>query len=412
VRSPTPPSRASLGLGLPHAEVDQAELRRQRRARHLHVYGPDFSLVTEVEQVCSSLAVRVMLRPVPAFYLDEVTAVADAVYFTASRLTATIARARAARHAAALPIEVRGRELKRIADEAGRRVPRPVITANDLRSGTWVSVLTALVRRQAAPLSALLGSPEPGSRTVSEQLEGLLRLVDDAAAGLHRKLKAAEDSPAVDAPAHVDPVTQEQCRAARRAKMPFDWPAEFDLSAEIAAICQPLADAVAAADDPAKLAASVNQLAQAVCDSVAEVADLVGRADAWRRCADLPVMERGRALRLIKELAPRPPRLSATAAGCRSGGWAAALAETAAPYSSSLAALLADSVVVGGQPVSATLETALAAIDSAALALERRIGTAGCRGARPPKPAQTAPPQDKATAARAELARLGVTPPP
>jgi hypothetical protein len=398
--------------GLPPVTADQAELRRRRRARHLHVYGPDFNLATEVEEVCNALAVRVMLRGNPAFYLDEVTELADAVHFMASRLAAMTARARAARHAAALPIEVRGRQLKRIADEAARRVPRPVIGAAAVADGTWVAVLVGLVSPLAAPLSALLGAPAPGSRTCSEKLEALLRLLDDAAAGLARKLKAAEQRPAVAAPAHVERITQEQCRQARRAKMPFDWPAGFDLAAEIEAICQPLADAVATADHPATLATPIDRLAAAVHQAVSEIADVVGRADAWRRCAELPVDQRGRALRLVKELAPRPPRLAVTAAGCATGGWAGALAGLAAPYSPTLAALLADSAVVGGVPVSATLEAALGRIDSAALALQRRIEAAARRGARgPDAPPRVPSPQDKATAARAELARLGVTPP-
>jgi hypothetical protein len=64
---------------------------------------------------------------------------------------------------------------------------------------------------------------------------------------------------------------------------------------------------------------------------------------------------------------------------------------------------------VGGQPVSAALEAALGRIDTAALALQRRIRAPRRRGRGPAKPKP--PPQDKTTAARAELARLGVAPP-
>lgn len=413
-------TRLSRGAsGLPHQEADQAELRRKRRARHLHTYGPDWSLSAEVEAICSGLAARVMLRDnATAFYADEVDLLADSVFFAAARLAGMIARANAAAHAAKLPIEVRGRELKRIADAAAARVPRPVIDASALATGTWISTLTALVSPLSEPLSALLAAPVPATAhsapSASGRLEELLRGIDDAAAALARKLKSAESRPAVAAPHHVEPITQEQVREARRAKMPFSWPAQFSLPAEIQAICQPAAAALAASPDPASLSAAVNRLIGAVYEAVVEVADMVVRTDAAAGVAHVRDLgERGRAKKLIIGLAPRPQRPTLSEAQLVAGTWVAPLVRLGEPYREGFAKLLAASARINGEPVSEKLEVALAHIDSAALSLERRIEALHRRDARP---GVAAPPvrvsaAGKDEAARAELLRLGVAPP-
>ena len=86
------------------------------------MHGPDYDLAAEVEAICASLAARTMLRPNPAFYAEEVEELADAVFFATTRLAGMIARAHAAAHAAKLPLDIRSKELKKIADAAERRV--------------------------------------------------------------------------------------------------------------------------------------------------------------------------------------------------------------------------------------------------------------------------------------------------
>jgi hypothetical protein len=101
--------------GLASAGADQVELRRRRRAHLPRSYDAGFDLALQVEQVCNSLAARVMLRPSPGFYIDEVGELADAVHFAACRLTMMIERAAAGPRTRHLPLEERERALRRIA---------------------------------------------------------------------------------------------------------------------------------------------------------------------------------------------------------------------------------------------------------------------------------------------------------
>jgi hypothetical protein len=412
-RDRTPAILASPGLPPTGAGTDQAELRRLRRGRHLHTYGPGFDLAIEVEQVCAPLAVRVMLRDHLSHYADEVDELADAVYLACKTLAAMIARANAAGHASALPVDMRGRELKRIASAASRRVPRPVIDEKALQTGSWLSTLIELVSPLVSPLGRLLGAPARSAPSVSQQLEELLRVVDDAARALARKLKAAECRAPVAPPRRVEPRTQTECREARRTGMPFGWPRDFDISREISEICCPLEAALAALPDPGRAAPELRKVVDVVHQAVVEIANLVGRADMARRVAHLPIEQRGSAKRLLADLAAASPTRPVTSkAQMAAGTWAAPLVKLAEPYRESLSQLLTVDARIGGESVSDHLDEALARIDSAALNLTRRIErieAVTLRGSRPAVPAVAAvAPADKADKARAELARLGV----
>ena len=273
-----------------------------------------------------------------------------------------------------------------------------------------MSASVALVAPLCEPLQAMLGAPAPSSLTVSGELEQLLRGIDTAAGTLARKLTAAECRPAVKPPARFERVTQEQCRAARRAKLAFDWPAEFSLPGEIEAICQPIAAAAALAN-PTHLAGPVNTLAGAVHECITEVADMVTRVDAARRCAGVPIDQRGVARRMVLDLAPRPPqRPTLTAAQLAAGTWVAPLVKLAEPYREGLRELLHEAPRINGEPLIEKFEAALRVIDSAALSAERAIEKLVRRRRSQPAVAAPAatPPRDKALA---ELARLGVAPP-
>ncbi len=359
------------------------------------------------------LARRVAGRPNPLHYTEHVNELIDAVHAALRCVAAMIAKAEAQRRCAHLPLDERGRELRRLID-AAPRPRRPAIAPGAVairRLGN--PLLTVHVKPFSGPLSALLANAAPDRRgwpTVSEQLEAALRLIDDAAGALHRKLKAGERSPAVARPRYVEPITQEQCRAARRAKLPFAWPAEFDLPGEISAICQPLAAAVAGLDDPATLAGPVNKVAEAVHESVSEIAAMVVHADAVRRCAHVHIDQRGLAKRMLLDLAvPPPARPTITAAQLVAGQWAGLLVEIAAPYREPLSELLRDSPLIDGEHVSERLEASLTRFDSAALTLTRRIGALARRGR--DGDAQAAPATSPRDKARHELARLRVVPP-
>jgi hypothetical protein len=404
-RDRTPAILASPGL--PPAGTDQAELRRLRRGRHLHVYPATFDIALEVEAVCSSLGVRVMLRDHPGFYFDEVDALCDAVHLAACQLTTSIARAAAAPHISRLPIDARGQEMKRIL-AAQPRPPRPVVDEKAINTGAWISTLIRLVEPLVKPLSALLGaaSVARSAPTVSQQLETLLRGIDDAARALARRLKAAESRPAVAPPNRFEAVTQDQCREARRTGRHFYWPPNWDLAAEVAAVCEPLALLVAALSDPGRAAPELRKVVEAVHEAVVEIANMIARSDAAARTRNVPVDHRATATRLVLDLAPPPPaRPVITQAAILAGTWPALLVALAAPYAAPLAALLGAGVVLrGGESVSDRLDEALARIDSAALNLTRRIERIEAR----PAVAAVAPAADKADKARAELARLGV----
>lgn len=406
----TPRTRVARASGLPHRGGDQEDLRRRRRARHLHAYGPDFDLRAEIEAICSPLAARVAARPNPLHYTEHVDELAGAVDIARCQLAKMITRAAAAPRTRHLPLEERERELRRILS-AQPRPPRPAITAADLRDGTWASILEGHVSPLAGPLSRVLGAPMPGAAhsapSASQRLEEQLRLVDEAAARLHNRLAAGERSPAVLPPARLHPG---QWRAARRAKRPHTYTKTFDLRAELEEIITPLqmrATALAAGDR-SRLSTTVDRLADAVHESVCEIADMVVRADAAARVAHVPIDARGTARRLVLDLAPPPPaRPVVSEAALLAGTWVAALVAIAEPYRESLSQLLFDAPLVDGEPVSEKLRASLCLIDSAARSVERAIEALVRRGqqSRVATPLPATPPRDKTLA---ELARLRV----
>jgi hypothetical protein len=395
-------------------QADQAQLQAARRARIAHTYTGDFSLAVEIAEICHPLAHRVAARSNPMHFSESVNELIDAVHAAVKCVAINmIARSGAARRCANLPVEERGRAIRRLLADTPRP-KRPQIAAKAIRSGSWALVCTELARPYSGPLSALLANAAPerrGSPTVSMQLEEALRVIDDAARALHNRLKASENSPAVARPPQIERQTQEQCRIARLGKLHFEWPPEWDLQAEICAICQPLAAQAAALPDPGRMAPEINALIDVTHESISEIAVLVAKADAAARSDHLPVDQRGFARRLILDLFQRPVRPVIADSDLARGQWADTLAELAAPYAAPLSQLLDTDARVGGVSVSDTLDRALKRIDSAALSLQRRIERLEASARSRPSPAVAAPAVTPADKARAELSRLGVTPP-
>ncbi len=117
------------------------------------------------------------------------------------------------------------------------------------------------------------------------------------------------------------------------------------------------------------VAPQFRDLVVTVDEGIAELGDLVRRADAAVRVAHLPTIEdRNAARRLVLDLTPpAPTRPAITKNDLARAQWAAVVADPAKPYSAALSQLLETHAVVAGQSVSDCLLAVLKRIDAAAL---------------------------------------------
>lgn len=204
------------------------------------------------------------------------------------------------------------------------------------------------------------------------------------------------------------PMTQERQRKRRRGWLPVTYGGDFDLAAEVLAICGPLANRAAAAPNPQRYAGEIDAVVTAVHELVHVVVGLNVERDARVRTAHLGPDKRPRAIQKLNDLAVRPPLPEVGVDQISTGAWAAVLTELARPYAAPLAEYLAVATAPGssalrGQPsVSERLETALRAVDGEVSILRRRLDRA------PAPRRMPTPPPSAADAARAELQALGV----
>ena len=173
---------------------------------------------------------------------------------------------------------------------------------------------------------------------------------------------------------------------------------EFDLSAEVFSIAAPLAGRVAAAPRPDAYLAEVEDVADAV-HALAHVAvGLLAERTARGKVANLRFEDRGRAVRALVDLTPRPrqPQVDGL---LEAGTWAAALTEHVRPYAAGLADYLAATkppgTTRGALSVSERIEASLREVDRAAITLERKLDRAerdraARRGASHPSKAEQA----------------------
>ncbi|WP_240316498.1 hypothetical protein [Mycobacterium persicum] len=196
--------------------------------------------------------------------------------------------------------------------------------------------------------------------------------------------------------------TQDQLRDRRRAGLVHTYGGQWSLTAEVAALYDPLARRVAAAPNPAGYWRSVDDVALAVHGLVHAVVGLLAECDAQRRTKHLGVDVRGRSIRALVDLAERPKLPEIGDEALVSGTWPATLMLLAEPYAAELAELLGNALTTA---VSDRLYAALRDVDRAALALERRLDRD--QQARAAKPTKTTP--TETDRARAELAALGIT---
>jgi hypothetical protein len=208
---------------------------------------------------------------------------------------------------------------------------------------------------------------------------------------------------------------QAELRRRRRGWLPVAYTGTFSLSAEVHAICGPLAARVAAQPNSRAFGADVQELVAAVHEVVGTVVGWLAEVDGRKRTEHLAQDTRGKAVRRLVELAPRPPSPEITDEMLASGAWAKLLVSMAEPFDDGLAGLLARSLPPGhdglqGRPsVSDKLVELLREKASPPEAwLRRRLERAEFYRAQfPPKP-EVDPGERALAEARAELAALGV----
>lgn len=98
-------------------------------------------------------------------------------------------------------------------------------------------------------------------------------------------------------------------RDRRRKRMPLAYTGSFDLADEVAAIVKPLAGRVAALPRPASAGVWVDAVAGAVHETVSTIVGWLAEADAYAKTTHLAAdpAKRHNAIRLLVDLAPRPP---------------------------------------------------------------------------------------------------------
>lgn len=192
--------RRRVPPAIPEPVFDQAELRVRRRGRQRVAYTSDFSLSREIDDVCSPPAARIAELPNPRGALVWVSDLAEATHEAVSVIVGWLAEVDAKRkteHLAAEPARRRN-AITRLVDLTPRP-PLPEISEDDLRTGAWVAVLTALVQPYTAPLAELLARAHPpdaealrGTPSRSQRLERLLaETVDRRALSLERFIDRA-----------------------------------------------------------------------------------------------------------------------------------------------------------------------------------------------------------------------------
>ncbi|MFA1701650.1 hypothetical protein ACDT10_01900 [Mycobacterium intracellulare] len=211
--------------------------------------------------------------------------------------------------------------------------------------------------------------------------------------------------------------TRDELRARRRAGFTAGhYSGDWSLAAEIAAVCRPLADRIAAAEHPGRFRhaatpASVPALAEAVHELVGTGVGWVAEADARRKTAHLADEpgKRRYAMQTLIDLAKRPALPEVTDNALADGSWADQLIGMTEGIDAAFSALLARSYPPGAAELrgqtsrSERLDALLRrTIDRAAVALERRLDRDEHH--RRPDPDDRAPDER----ARAALAAMGV----
>ncbi|ORL76408.1 hypothetical protein [Prescottella equi] len=212
--------------------------------------------------------------------------------------------------------------------------------------------------------------------------------------------------------ASEDPVgsaQQTEQRQRRRAQMPIVYRGSFDLTEEITAICAPLAERIAATEQPVRFTPAVDEVYLAVHQAVLDLGKLLTERDARRRTDHLSIENRGRAIHLIVTARRRPQCPELVVDTLAAGTWPTVLAEhvhpLTGPLSDYLGVALEPGTTRGLLSVSEHVEKALRVIDRAALTCERLLDRVEANAAA--AAAKSAPTTDDTAE---ELRLLGVPP--
>lgn len=217
-------------------------------------------------------------------------------------------------------------------------------------------------------------------------------------------VKGARRTPAALArqrPAPAPTYSQIELRERRRQGLSSPLDGGWSLTDEIGDICCSLADRVAQRGNPRTYVRYVEDLADAMGELIFVASGLLAEAKAQNQTRHLSLEERGRAMAAVRALAQRPELPEINAESVAEGLWGQRLAAAAATYDRDLARLLGNAL---SRAVSDRLLRALAGVDHAARALERRLDRD--EPTRAARPAHTITEADRA---RAALAELGVT---
>jgi|GEM_PF-5509736 len=165
----------------------------------------------------------------------------------------------------------------------------------------------------------------------------------------------------------------------------------------------PLATRAAASPTPLTLSCSIEALVDAVHEFASAIAALEARADAERKCSHIGIDQRGRSIRALVDLAPRPQRPILTDADITSDEWAVLAIGMADAYDAELSRLLGNAASC---VVSDRVNTALQELDRAVAAFAKRLD-ADERARR--RAAEAVPVLSEADRLRAELQAQGIT---
>ncbi|ODR00345.1 hypothetical protein BST27_29665 [Mycobacterium intermedium] len=159
--------------------------------------------------------------------------------------------------------------------------------------------------------------------------------------------------------------SQDQQRERRRQWLRVHYRGDFDLTAEVAAIVNPLAAQVAALPRPLVLRPKIDEVADAVHELISTVVGMLAES------RQLDSAAHARTVRAVRDLAQRPTAPLITDEHIGSGRWAAILVEFVAPFNGDLAALLGRALPphhpkTNGLSASERLEAALRVLDTPA----------------------------------------------
>lgn len=168
----------------------QTELR-QRRRKWLRVdYTGSFDLAAEVHDILGPLAIDAAQLPRPLALRPDIDTVTEAVHELLSCVIGMLAESRY------LDSGARSRTARGVRDLA-QRPTEPQISDEQLIAGTWAAVLVGHIAPHSGDFAAYLGRalptnhPRLTSPSASERLTDTLRLLDQAAADLQRRIPKA-----------------------------------------------------------------------------------------------------------------------------------------------------------------------------------------------------------------------------